>query len=404
MSKVISHIQLTKISTPGRYFDPSLPGLHLWVRNAQRKYWVFRFMVRGKRQDMGLGPFPRIGLADARRAALVARGLLDQNINPIEARRNQRAPEAQQSTKRLICFREFATDWLANKQPEWKNSKHAAQWTSTLENYAYPIIGDKTLADIGTEDILAILRPIWLTKTETASRLRGRLERTLAAAATRGLRSGINPAAWRGHLDNLLPVPKRISKVQHHAALPYSDVPAFIEHLRQRNGIAPLMLEFLILTAARTGEVLGARRSEVENDLWMIPANRMKAQKEHRVPLTPRAIEILAIARSLDAKSEFLFSINSRPLSNMAMFKLIKRLNLPITVHGFRSAFRDWVAETTNYPSELAEMALAHTIANKVEAAYRRGDLLVRRRQLMLDWATFCERAAAARVFPFRAA
>lgn len=276
------------------------------------------------------------------------------------------------------------------KRPEWRNQKHADQWVSTLTDYAFPIIGDKALDEIDTEDILEILQPIWTTKTETASRLRGRIERILSAATTRKLRSGINPALWRGHLSNLLAQPRRVTRVKHHPALPFTEVPQFIERLQGRDAMTALALEFLILTAARTGEIIGAKRSEVTDNLWVIPAERMKAGRTHRVPMVPRAVEILELAKVRDPNSEYLFSGNRRPLSNMAMATLLRRMQCQVTVHGFRSSFRDWTSEATRHSPELAEMALAHTVGNKVEAAYRRGDLLEARRQLMLDWEAHC--------------
>jgi integrase len=246
------------------------------------------------------------------------------------------------------------------------------------------------LDEIDTDDILKILTPIWKSKTETASRLRGRLEWILAAACTRKLRDGMNPALWRGHLQTILPAPKKMMEVRHHPALAYRALPEFLIRLRNTEGVAALALEFAILNASRTGEVLGGLRSEVNGDIWTISANRMKARKEHRVPLTSRALEILAIAKAMDEGSQYLFSRNGKPLSNMAMPMLLRRLNKSVTVHGFRSTFRDWVSEETEHSPEVAEMALAHTIKNKVEAAYRRRDLLDRRRNLMQDWLDFC--------------
>jgi integrase len=246
------------------------------------------------------------------------------------------------------------------------------------------------LDEIDTDDILKILTPIWKSKTETASRLRGRLEWILAGACTRKLRDGMNPALWRGHLQTILPAPKKMMEVRHHPALAYRALPEFLVRLRNKDSVAALALEFAILNACRTGEVLGGLRSEIDGDIWTISANRMKARKEHRVPLTSRSLEILAIAKAMDEDSQYLFSRNGKPLSNMAMPMLLRRLNKCVTVHGFRSTFRDWVSEETQHSPEVAEMALAHTIKNKVEAAYRRKDLLDRRRILMQDWLDFC--------------
>jgi len=288
-------------------------------------------------------------------------------------------------------FSEFAAKCIANKRNEWRNAKHAAQWLSSVERFANPVIGNKLLSQINTEDVVNILHPIWHSKTVTASRLRGRLEWILSSATTLQLRSGLNPAAWRGHLETILPKPNKIKNEQHHKALPYAEIPVFMKNLREMDSMSALALEFVILNANRSGEVLGAKRDEVNsNKLWVIPASRMKANREHRVPLGNRSMELIRIAASLDPQSEYLFSKNGKPLSNMAMPMLLRRMKLDITVHGFRSCFRDWVAEETTHSSEVAEKALAHAVANKVEAAYRRGDLLEHRKRMMADWEKYC--------------
>jgi integrase len=388
MATQLAYAKISKLTTPGRYFDGGT-GLHLLVRSATTKYWVFRFMFNGKRQDMGLGVFPRVPLAEARKAAQEARVLLDRGISPLQKKSAEKAAKADAKARR-VTFKEFALEYVEAKRPEWRNQKHADQWVFTLTEYAFPVIGGKALDEIDTEDVLAILQPIWTTKTETASRLRGRIERVFSAATTRKLRDGVNPALWRGHLDTLLAQPKKVTRVRHHTALPFADLPQFIEELQGRDAIAALALEFTILTAARTGEVTGAKRCEIADSLWVIPAERMKAGRTHRVPLVARALVILEKAKALDRHSGYLFSRNGRPLSNMAMLTLLSRMKCKVTVHGFRSTFRDWVAEATRHSPELAEMALAHTIGNKVEAAYRRGDLLEARRQLMVDWEAYC--------------
>ncbi len=388
MATQLTYARISKTTTPGRYFD-GRTGLHLLVRSATKKYWVFRFALNGERRDMGLGVFPRISLADARKAAQEARGLLDNGVSPLQKKAADKATKAHVEARR-VTFKEFALECIEAKRPEWKNRKHADQWVFTLTEYAFPVIGAKSLDEIDTEDLLRILQPIWKTKTETASRLRGRIERILSAAATRKLRTGANPATWRGHLDTLLAQPRKVARVKHHPALPYSQIPAFVERLQGRASTTALALEFTILTAARTGEVTGAKRTEIAEGLWVVPAARMKAGRDHRVPLVPRALAILQTARAQDPDSEYLFSRNRRPLSNMAMLSLLHRMKYEVTVHGFRSTFRDWVSEATRHSPELAEMALAHTIANRVEAAYRRGDLLEARRALMLDWETHC--------------
>lgn len=388
MSTQLLYASIAKVSTPGRYFDGGT-GLHLLVKSASKKYWVFRFMFNGARQDMGLGVFPRVTLAEARKAAQEARVLLDDGISPLKKKTAEKAAKAHVEAKQ-ITFKDFALEYIEAKRPEWRNMKHGDQWVFTLTEYAFPVIGAKSLDEIDTDDVLRILQPIWKDKTETASRLRGRVERILSAATTRKLRTGVNPAIWRGHLDTLLAQPKKVTRVKHHTALPYTEIAAFIESLQGRNAMAALALEFTILTAARTGEVTGAKRSEVTESLWLVPAERMKAGRSHRVPLVPRALAILEKAKALEPESEYLFSRYGRPLSNMAMLTLLKRMKCSVTVHGFRSTFRDWVSEATRQSPELAEMALAHTIGNKVEAAYRRGDLLEARRQLMNDWEAHC--------------
>lgn len=360
-------------------------------------------MRSGKRQDMSLGVFPLVSLADARRGATEARTLLAKGINPIQSKRALKAADLEKS-KEKIKFKEFARECIEMKSHEWRNSKHRDQWTYTIESFANPIIGEKSLDNITTEDILKILQPIWLKKTETASRLRGRLEWVLASATTRKLRSGINPAQWRGHLDTILSRPNKVNKVKHFKALHFSQVPTFIAKLKDKESMSALALEFAILNCARTGEVIGAKQEEINNGIWIIPGERMKASKEHRVPLTTRALELIAIAKYLDPDSPYLFSINKRPLSNMAMLSLVKGMGFDITVHGFRSSFRDWVSEVTDHPTELAEKALAHSIPNQVEAAYRRGDLLTKRLGLMNDWANFCNQGAITNVLPLKTA
>lgn len=375
------------LAKPGRYTDSSTPGLNLNIKSNGRKYWVFRYLYAEKRLDLSLGVYPDIGLKEARKRAIQARNQLLQGQRPV-AIWKAATPKALPSKP---LFREFAIECIETKKSEWSNPKHIDQWINTIEQYANPIIGSLPLDEIDTEHILQILTPIWHTKTETATRVRGRIEWILASATTRRLRSGLNPAAWRGHLETILPKPTKIRAIKHHAALAYAELPKFMARLRDMNGIAALALEFLILNVNRTGEVLGALRSEVTSDaIWVIPASRMKAGKEHRVPLCQRSLDIMVVARSLDPDSQYLFSKDGKPLSSMAMSMLLRRMKVSVTVHGFRSSFRDWVAEETDHSPEVAEMALAHTIRNQVEAAYRRGDLLSRRKILMNDWESYC--------------
>jgi integrase len=378
-------------------------GLQLLIKKGGYKYWVLRYTYGANRHDLTLGSFPEISVADARRKAQEARYQLNQGINPIADRKAKKAALIAQ-TSTSINFEKFALEVIESKRIEWTNAKHAAQWEATLREYAFPIIGQKRLDSIDMEDILKILQPIWSTKTETASRLRGRLEWILAAATTRKLRTGMNPALWRGLLQTILPAPKKFQKVKHHKALPYRSIPAFMTKLREMEGMAALALEFLILNANRTSEVTDALRTEISGEIWTIPADRMKARVEHRVPLCKRSLEILEIAKALDEDGDFLFSRKGKKLSNMAMPMMLRRIGEDVTVHGFRSTFRDWVSEETIHSPEVAEMALAHTISNKVEAAYRRGDLFERRRILLTDWEAFCTSNSFENVINLKAA
>jgi integrase len=389
MSTNLSFKYIESLKTQGRFTDALVTGLHLWVKPNLKKYWIFRYSQNHKQQNISLGPYPKVSIAEARLKAQELRNQIDSGINPLAERRMQKNKILGLEAKKVV-FSDFAKECIKTKRAEWTNQKHGDQWEYTLKEFAYPIIGDKYLDEISTEDILAILSPIWTSKTETASRLRGRLEWILASATTRKLRTGTNPALWRGHLQTILPAPNKVKKVQHHKALPYRRVPQLISDLSGMSTVGALALEFTILNASRTGEVIGGLRSEVNDDIWIIPSSRMKAKKEHRVPLSGRSLEILAIAKAMDADSKYLFSINGKPLSNMAMPMALRRAGMDVTVHGFRSSFRDWVSEETGHPSDVAEMALAHTISNKVEAAYRRRDLLEKRRLLMNDWQAYC--------------
>jgi len=344
---------------------------------------------------MGLGGINTISLADARRDAECCRKLLLSGADPIESKKSERAAKAAEHTVEVRTFRWCSEKYISVHSAGWQNLKHSKQWAATLERYAYPVIGDTSIAVIDTAHVLEILEPIWVEKPETASRVRGRIEAVIDWASARGLRKGENPARWRGHLNKLLPARSRVRKVQHLPAMPYDDVPRFVRALRCRDAIAAAGFEFLILTASRTSEVIGASWDEIDEQarVWTVPAERMKAGKAHRVPICDAAmfiIEKMKAARS----SKYVFSgaKHEAPLSNMAFLALRDRMGLSgFTPHGFRSSFRDWAAEKTRYPSEVAEMALAHTIPSAVEAAYRRGDLFERRRALMADWAAFLE-------------
>jgi integrase len=371
-------------------------GLYLRVTSEGTKNWVFRFMLNGRPRWMGLGPLHTIGLADARARAADYRRQRYDGIDPIEARRAERQ-RALLDMAKTITFEECAQKYIGSHKAGWRNEKHAAQWEATLATYAAPTMGKLSVQAIDTAIVLRVLEPIWTAKPETASRLRGRIESILDWAKVRGYRASDNPARWRGHLEKLLPARAKVRRVTHHAAMPYAELPGFLVSLREQEGVAARALEFTILTAARTGETIGARWGEIDlpGKPWIVPPGRMKAGKEHRVPLSGRALDILKEIRSgREASADaFLFPGGKpgKPLSNMAFLMLLRRMDrADLTAHGFRSSFRDWCAERTSFPAEVAEMALAHAVGDKVEAAYRRGDLFDKRRRLMDAWAEFC--------------
>jgi integrase len=389
MTIKLDYQTVKNLKAAGRYTDALIKGLHIWVKLNGKKYWIFRYSFNNRQHNISLGSFPALTISEARIKAQQYRDQIDNGINPLGAKK-EATDRLKKTQPKKPTFREFATECIKTKRAEWTNQKHGDQWEYTLHEFAYPIIGDKHLDDIDTEDVLKVLTPIWTTKTETASRLRGRIEWILAAATTRKLRAGVNPALWRGHLQTILPAPNKVKKIAHHKALPYRQVPAFMATLREIVTMSALALEFTILNASRTGEVIDGLRAEVIGDIWTIPASRMKARKEHRVPLCQRSLDILVIAKAMDGESKYLFSVKGKKLTNMAMPMMLRRAKVDATVHGFRSSFRDWVSEETSHASEVAEMALAHAIGNKVEAAYRRKDLLEKRRALLLDWELYC--------------
>jgi integrase len=379
--------------------DGAARGLYLQVAEMKAggltKSWVYRFVspVTGKPRWMGLGPADAIGLAKARELARAARETQKLGGDPIEARREQRMAAKVEAAKRFT-FGKCAEDYIATHRASWKNEKHIWQWQSTFEgkNAATAAINDLPVAAIDTALVLNVLRPIWKKKPETASRIRGRIERVLAWATVSEYRRGENPARWRGHLAEMLPAKTKIHRVQHHKALPYADMPAFMQKLRERDSVSARALEFTILSATRTNESIGARWSEIDlkNKTWTIPGERMKSKRPHRVPLSDRAVTIL---RELPREGEFVFpgAKPNKPLSNMAMLEMVRgTIGNGYTTHGFRSSFRDWCKEQTNFPREIAELALAHVVADKSEAAYSRGDALDKRRQLMAAWARYC--------------
>lgn len=393
----LSPAQVRNASTQGMYGDGA--GLWLNVGPTGGKSWVYRFMLDGKAREMGLGPLHTISLADARGRALVCRKQVLDGIDPLEARDAKRKAQKAEAAK-AITFRACAAKYIAANRSGWKNEKHAAQWDATLEAYVFPTIGDLAVAAVDTGLITSILLPIWATKSETASRVRGRIESILSFATTHGWRSGENPARWRGHLANVLPKKSKVTTIEHHAALPWRKVGAFMESLAEQNGVAALALRFTILAAARTGEIIGATWAEIDlqHAVWTVPGDRMKAGREHRVPLSDSAAAVLREAAKLGQGSDqpiFPGAKHGAALSNMAMLALLRRMGRgDLTAHGFRSTFRDWAAET-GQPNDIAEAALAHSVGDKTAAAYQRGDLLDRRRRLMEAWAAFCARPAA---------
>jgi integrase len=394
--------QVETMREPGMYADGD--GLYLQVTAAGAKTWIFRFQLAGKRREMGMGSVSLVTLAKAREKAKEARLDVKSGIDPIAARDAREAQRALDAA-RLMSFEDAATEYVRSHRAGWKNAKHAAQWTSTLRTYVYPILGKLPVADVDTGLVVKVLSPIWTEKPETAGRVRGRVESILDWARVQGYRTGENHARWRGHLDHILPSRRKVARPGHHASMPYADVPKFYLRLQAQDGLGARALELAILTAGRTGEVLGARWDEIDFDraTWTVPADRMKAGREHRVPLSAPA---LALLRKLEAIriDDFLFSGQrpGKPLSNMAMAMVLRRMKLDCTPHGFRATFRTWAADTTTFPDPVVEMALAHTIEDKVVAAYQRGDLFDRRAKLMDAWAGYC--AGAAKVVPLRKA
>ncbi len=386
----LSAVAVRGKSAPGLYADGG--GLYLQVTEAGAKTWIYRFMLKGRRRDMGLGALHTVSLAEAREEARRCRQLVREGVDPIDSRKEARLA-ARAATAKVMTFKQCAEAYLKAHEAGWQNAKHTAQWSSTLDRYAYPVMGELSVAAVDTGLVMKALEPIWSTKTETASRVRGRIEAILDWAIVRKYREGENPARWKGHLDHLLPARAKVQKAGHHAALPYDQMADFMKTLRAVDGTAARALEFAILTAARTGEVLGASWAEIdlEKRLWVIPPERMKAGREHRVPLSETA---LAVLKALNGREGPVFKGGKadKPLSNMALLMTLRRMKrTDLTAHGFRSTFRDWVAECTDFPHEVAEMALAHAVGDKVEAAYRRGDLFEKRRKLMDDWAGYCE-------------
>jgi integrase len=388
----LTALKVSKVKRPGMYADGG--GLYLQVTDGGAS-WIYRYMLAGRAREMGLGALALFGLSEARAKALDARRLCHAGVDPIEARHAERQ-QARLDAAKAVTFGQCAESYIKSHRAGWRSTKHAAQWEATLVKYAKPVIGALPVQAVDTALVLKVLEPIWTTKPETAGRVRGRIEVVLAWATAREYRQGENPARWRGHLDKLLPARGKVRKVEHHAALPYGELPGFLAALREQEGISARALEFTILTAARTGETIFARWSELNflDKTWTVPADRMKAGREHRVPLSARALAILQEMQAhRHADDGFVFPGGKpgKPLSNMAFLRLLQRMKRDeVTAHGFRSTFRTWAAECTSYPREVVEAALAHVIGDATEQAYQRGDMFEKRRKLMDSWATYC--------------
>jgi len=400
MEKRLTAVKVAAIATKGNYPDGG--GLYLQVQIGKdgkpRKSWLYRYVSPTEKRErfMGLGSLDNVSLAGARKARDAARDIANSGGDPIEERGLRERAQQTQSAKSMT-FDQCASAYIAAHKTAWKNPKHRQQWKNTLATYASPVIGSLPVDAVDTALVTQVLEPIWTSKPETASRVRGRIESILAWATVRGYRSGQNPAQLKHHLDHLLPSHKKVKKIEHHAALAYDKVPAFMRSLENQDGFVAMALRFAILTAARTNEVLGARWNEIDfaTKVWTVPAERMKGSREHRVPLPPGALSILESMR-IARKNDFIFPGERRgkPLSNMCMLMLLRRMKIDTTVHGFRSFFRDWCGEETHYPREVAEAALAHVVGDKAEQAYRRQDSLEKRRALMNDWDAYCSGGA----------
>ena len=387
----LTALKVTNTTEPGLYADGG--NLYLQIGKRGGKSWIFRYRRNGRLRDMGLGSFPTVTLADARKRATAHRNTLTEGKDPLYAK-EQDLIEQKLKESESLTFMECAETYIDIHKAGWSNQKHIDQWTSTINTYVKKYFGDKPVSEIDVHDIEACLKPIWNKKTETATRIRGRIESILDWATVKGYRKGDNPARWKETLRHMLTAPTKIHKVRHHPALPYSEIQKFVHQINAHPGISSYALRFTILTACRTSEVIKAKWHEFDMDerVWSIPEERMKMNRPHRVPLTD---EMMKILRSLELirSNDYLFpgQKENKPISNMAMLVLLKRMNRgDITVHGLRSTFRDWAAETTEYSGDVVEMALAHKIQNDVEAAYRRGDLLEKRRALMAEWNNYC--------------
>ena len=400
-AKELSALAVQRLTAPGMHAVGGVAGLYLCVSPSGSRSWIARVNVDGKRREMGLGSFPDVSLSIAREKARAARSDTTMGIDPVAHRKEARsARQALKATQKT--FADCAKAYIEAHSDSWRNAKHRAQWPSTFETYVYPTMGTVLVGEVTQAHVMAVLLPIWKTKTQTATRLRGRIEQVLAWATAAGFRQGENCARWTGLLDQLLPAPGKVSEPRHHPAVRVDDMPAFIKALRQHDGLSPKALEFVVLTAARSGEVRGATWAEIDLEaaVWTVPKERMKAGKEHRVPLNTQAIKLLEAMPRIEGTELVFPAPRGGQLSDMALTALTRRMNFRddagrvCVPHGFRSTFRDWVFERTDYPRDLAEAALAHALENKVEAAYRRGDALERRRAMMQAWANYCEGVA----------
>jgi integrase len=398
-AKELTAAQVDKGTKPGRYCDGA--GLYLLVRSKEAKFWLFRYTRNGRMREMGLGPASgrtAVKLTAVRARARELHAAVREGRDPLaerDAEKTKTVADAAKAKASATTFADVATLFLAAHEQGWRNPKHRQQWTNTLRDYVLPAIGDLPVGSVDTGAVVKI-EPLWREKTETASRVRGRIEAVLDYAKARGWRTAENPARWRGHLDQLLPKRSKVRRVEHHAAVPWREIGAFMTRLHEHSGISARCLEFLILTAARSGEVRGARWEEIDlaHAMWTVPAARMKAGREHRVPLSEEASALLREMGGLGADG-FVFPglKDGSALSDVALAKaVVVAGGNGATVHGFRSTFRDWCAEATNCPRELAEAALAHALKDKTEAAYQRSDVLEKRRRLMAEWAAFCGR------------
>lgn len=411
-AKDLSPLEVSRLSEPGYHHVGNVSGLVLQITRSGMRSWLLRVMVGGKRREIGLGGYPDVTLAGAKEAARSTREKIKAGIDPVAEKAAARSALAAAAASALT-FKQAAEKYIDANESAWKNAKHAAQWTSTLTTYAYPSIGNLQVAHVETAHVVGLLESIWNTKTETASRVRGRIESILDWAKVRGYRQGENPARWKGHLDHILPARSKVAKVKHHPAIDYREIGAFMADLRKGDGMGARALEMAIICASRSNEVRGATWAEIDDKaaIWTIPADRMKADKEHRVPLPPAALKLLADLPRI-AGTELIFpSTKNTPLSDMTLTAVIRRMHdaktrdgakgwldstgETITAHGFRSTFRDWAGETTAYPREVIEHALAHQLADKAEAAYARGTLFDKRRRLMNEWAKFCSQPSS---------